>query len=329
MKRSAVLQAFSEMTDIISFSQILIKCPTYKVHRFIIHQIYVQLAQEKQLNISMLKVRIRSIAFLSLEVVESDFEKIDANLNQVNNENLRHEREGVSFVLYGQPLYPQKCYMMEDPPLVLSYLGQPVWLNEGSLAVVGSREPSSDSLKWIEKELSLFCESEKPLIVSGGARGIDQKAHGVALRKGCPTLVVLPSGLGEIYPDSLRSWVNPILQAGGGLISEYDYSQKMHKYLFHHRNRLIAALGNASLLVEAKRKSGTLITANQAAQLGRTVLVVPGHPFDPHFAGCLDLLCEGATIVRDAQDLSTYFKAEIFHQQKMQPHIVRQGSSWH
>ena len=187
----------------------------------------------------------------------------------------------------------------------------PAWLVQRSLSVVGSREPSPESLRWMEKELSDFCAQHKPLIVSGGARGIDQKAHGIALRKDCPTVVILPSGLGEIYPDSLKEWIRPIQDNGGCFLSEYDYSQRMHKHLFHHRNRLIAALGNATLLVEARRRSGTLITANQAVQLGKPVWVVPGHPQDPHFAGCLDLLSDGAVMVRDAQDLSMFFHSEL------------------
>ncbi|MEN0058951.1 MAG: DNA-processing protein DprA, partial [Bdellovibrio sp.] len=179
-----------------------------------------------------------------------------------------------------------------------------------ALSVVGSREPCYDSLQWMEKELSAFCEEKKPLIVSGGARGVDQKSHGVALRKKHPTVVVLPSGLENMYPGTLLEWVKPVLDSGGCFLSEYAFTQRMHKYLFHHRNRLIAALGEATLLVEARRRSGTLMTANQAVQMGRPVWVVPGHPHDVHFSGSLDLLSEGALMVRDAQDLSMYFGVE-------------------
>ena len=163
----------------------------------------------------------------------------------------------------------------------------------------------------MEKEFSEFCEKQKPCVVSGGARGIDQKSHAMALRKSLPTIIVLPSGLGKLYPDSLKQWIGPVLDGGGCFISEYNFDQAMHKHLFHHRNRLIAALGKATLLVEARRRSGTLITAQQAIQLGRPVWVVPGHPHDPHFLGSLDLLAEGAVLIRDAQDLSIYFESEL------------------
>lgn len=295
------------MTDLISFSQILKNHPLYKTHRDSIHQIYFRLGRNKNLNpISILRMLNEFVPELSV-VLEASHQLLDSVAEQI----LRYKLESVQFVVYGEEHYPSQCYLMADPPLVLSYWGSPAWLMERSLSVVGSREPSSESLRWMEKELSSFCESTQPLIVSGGARGIDQKAHGVALRKSCPTVVVLPSGLGEMYPDSLKEWIRPILDGGGCFLSEYDFSQKMQRHLFHHRNRLIAALGAATLLVEAKRRSGTLITAQQAVQLGRPVWVVPGHPQDPHFAGCLDLLSEGATLIRDAQDLSMFFHSEL------------------
>ncbi len=319
-----------ELIELFSFSQIIKKLQLYKNHRDEIHLIYFQLGKSGALNVDNLREACRErlpllqgflpgmnsgVFFHELDQHQIEFKKICA-------ENILLAQQGVQFAVYGTDLFPRHCYLMGDPPLTLSFQGSPVWLMEKSLAVVGSREPSQDSLKWLEKDLSEFCRTEKPLIVSGGARGIDQKAHAIALRSACPTIIVLPSGLGQIYPSSLQEWLNPVLASGGCILSEYDYSQKMHKYLFHHRNRLIAALGLVTLLVEGKRKSGTLITAQQAAQLGRPVGVVPGHPYDPHFAGCLDLLSEGATMIRDAQDLSTFFRGEVFSKGDFSPYIV-------
>lgn len=295
------------MTDLFSLSQIIKNLALYKIHRDEIHRIYYHLGRSQNLTVEQIKKSLQSQlpeVFWSLLVGESLFD----SLLKIHSQQLM---QGVQFVVYGHELYPASCYLMADPPLCLSFLGAPAWLAERSLSVVGSREPSAESLRWMESELSQFCETERALIVSGGARGVDQKAHGVALRKGCPTVVVLPSGLGELYPSSLQDWVRPVLDGGGCFVSEYDFGQKMHKHLFHHRNRLIAALGAVTLLVEAKRRSGTLITAHQAAQMGRAVCVVPGHPQDPHFAGCLDLLSEGAIMIRDAQDLSMFFHSEL------------------
>jgi DNA processing protein len=320
------------MTDLIelfSFSQIIKKLQLYKNHRDEIHQIYLQLGKSGALNVDNLRQVCREklshlqgfLPGMHPGFFSHEFDQHQDEFKKIRAENRQLAQQGVQFAVYGTNLFPSHCYLMGDPPLTLSFQGSPVWLMEKSIAVVGSREPSQDSLKWLEKELAEFCRIEKSLIVSGGARGIDQKAHAIALRNNCPTIIVLPSGLGQIYPASLKNWLEPVLAGGGCVLSEYDYSQKMHKYLFHHRNRLIAALGLVTLLVEAKRKSGTLITAQQAAQLGRPVGVVPGHPYDPHFAGCLDLLSEGATIIRDAQDLSIFLKAEFHSKGEFLPHM--------
>lgn len=294
------------MNDLYSLSQIIKNHPAYAVARDEIHLMYQMLAREGCLQAPEVMVAVRD----RWPELHEALLKNHSLFKRHCEETLKLQMQGVQFVVYGEVLYPSMCYRMSDPPLTLSYIGAPAWLNERTLSVVGSREPAADSLLWMEKELAAFCDQVKPCIVSGGARGVDQKAHSVALRKGCTTVIVLPSGLGEIYPSSLREWVSLVTEQGGCFLSEYDHQQRMHKHLFHHRNRLIAALGQASLLVEARRRSGTLITASQALQLGRPVWVVPGHPLDPHFLGGLDLLLDGAQMVRDAQDLFMFFGAE-------------------
>ncbi|WP_413557610.1 DNA-processing protein DprA [Bdellovibrio sp. HCB209] len=295
------------MTEIFVLSQLIKTHPLYTVHRDEIHQTYLRLARLNCLTEFYLRQAMHEYLPLLGEALEKNaglFKELCADVLQL-------QMQGVHFVSYGEPLFPPQCYLMAEPPLTLSYRGSPCWMIERSIAVVGSREPSAESLRWMEQELAAFFETQMPLVISGGARGVDQKAHSLALRKNCQTVVVLPSGLGEIYPASLQDWIMPIIEGGGCLLSEYDYRQTMHKRLFHHRNRLIAALGATTLLVEARRRSGTLITANQAAELSRPVWVVPGHPLDPHFLGGLDLLLDGAQMVRDAQDLSTLFHSEL------------------
>lgn len=297
------------MNDLYSLSQLIKSHPLYTIQRDEIHHLYRMLGQQKQLHAEGLLCELR-------ERIPELFEALQKNhvlFKKHCEESLQLRLQGVQLVCYGEELFPSSCYWMADPPLTLSYLGATAWLNERTLSVVGSREPSFESVQWMEREFAPFCESEKPCVVSGGARGVDQKSHSIALRKNTTTIVVLPSGLQSMYPDSLKEWVAPILNGGGCFLSEYAFEQKMHKHLFHHRNRLIAALGQASLLVEARRRSGTLITAQQALQLGRPVWVVPGHPQDPHFSGSLDLLMEGALLIRDAQDLSMYFASELQH----------------
>ncbi|WP_413584628.1 DNA-processing protein DprA [Bdellovibrio sp. HCB274] len=295
------------MTEIFALSQLIKANPLYTVHRDEIHQIYLRLARSESLN----ELQLRQTLHEYFPSMAEYLEKNHALFKTHCAELLQWQMQGVQFLSYGESLYPSQCYRMADPPLTLSYRGSPAWMIERSISIVGSREPSAESLRWMEQELALFMELQLPFVVSGGARGVDQKAHSLALRKNCQTAVVLPSGLGEIYPSSLVDWITPVLDQGGCFLSEYDPKQMMHKRLFHHRNRLIAALGSVTLLVEARRRSGTLITAHQAAELSRPVWVVPGHPLDPHFLGGLDLLLDGAQLVRDAQDLSTLFHSEL------------------
>lgn len=295
------------MTEIYALSQLIKTHPLYSVHRDEIHQIYLRLARLECLT----EFYLRQAMHEYLPLLSESLEKNQNLFKNLCADVLHLQMQGVQFVSYGEALFPQQCYLMAEPPLTLSYRGSPCWMIERSIAIVGSREPSAESLRWMEQELAVFLEANMPLVVSGGARGVDQKAHSLALRKNCQTAVVLPSGLGEIYPASLQEWMLPIIENGGCFLSEYDHRQVMHKRLFHHRNRLIAALGATTLLVEARRRSGTLITAHQAAELSRPVWVVPGHPLDPHFLGGLDLLLDGAQMVRDAQDLSTLFHSEL------------------
>ncbi len=215
------------------------------------------------------------------------------------------------WILYGADDYPNCFYAMMDAPLILTVIGHKPWMQNPCLSVVGSRKPTADSLKWMDQELGAFVAQEKPVITSGGAFGIDQAAHALALRKKNPTMAILPSGLGAIYPEVFKDWTNTIVETGGSLISEYPLQQKMAKGFFHHRNRLIAHIGVATLVVQAALKSGTLMTGHLAAEAGRPLWVLPGHPLQSAYLGNLKLLQEGASLVTSAEDLSIFFQVEI------------------
>ncbi len=214
------------------------------------------------------------------------------------------------WILYGADDYPECFYAMMDAPLIVTVIGEKCWLQRPCLSVVGSRKPTADSLKWIDQELGAFVTEQKVVIVSGGAFGVDQAAHALSLRKKNPTVAILPSGLGTIYPEVFKNWTQSIVEAGGSLISEYPLQQRMAKGFFHHRNRLIAQMGVATLVVQAALKSGTLMTGHLAAEAGRPLWVLPGHPLQSVYHGNLKLLQEGATLVTGAEDLSLFFQVE-------------------
>lgn len=292
------------MVDLIALCMVMKNLPAIKIYNDEI----LKLLKDSMQNDDPLRCFLQSLANTYPGISQALKASTEA-YKLAYEEIQRAFARNVQMTFYGHELYPENCYTMEDPPWILSYVGTPCW-RLPSLAIVGSREPSVESVQWMEKELLALCISERPVIVSGGARGVDQKAHAIALRNFLPTVIVLPSGLGQIYPASLESWVESVVSSGGCFLSEYSLNQRMHKHLFHHRNRLIAALGDGTLLVEARRRSGTLITARHTVQLGKPVWVVPGHPLDPHFLGSLDLLSEGAQLVRDAEDLKLFLRSE-------------------
>lgn len=213
-----------------------------------------------------------------------------------------------SLIYWGHEDYPKSFYNMPHPPVVLTFCGTPVWKESSlkGLAVVGSREPTVLSYEWIECVLTPVLKQRRLWTVSGAARGIDQKVHAASLLSGVPTVAILPSGLESIYPQNFTDWVDSILQSGGAILSEFPLEQRMKKHYFCQRNRLIAGLAGYTLLIEAKRKSGSLMTAHYAIDQNRELAVVPGHPLQGQFCGGLDLISQGACLVSDSASLTSW-----------------------
>lgn len=140
--------------------------------------------------------------------------------------------------------------------------------------------------------------------VSGGAIGVDQITHQTSVDLKLPTIAILPSGLKQLYPQRFSHYVDAIIKNKGCVLSEFPDGQIVFKHHFSFRNRLIAALGKVSVIVEAREKSGTLITAHRALEMGKDVFVVPGHPLDDNFKGSLSLLKLGAHILTEAHDIN-------------------------
>lgn len=230
-----------------------------------------------------------------------------------NDWYFRHEElyerclnNGMQWTSYWDDDYPTRLKRLEKPPLLLSYLGSVCWNSpdRALVSIVGSRNPSQESLKWMELELSQFIESEDVVIVSGGARGVDKMAHQLAIRKQKSTVAWMPSGLFQIYPRQLNQIKNEIVQSGGAIVSQFAPDQPMFKWQFHIRNECIATGSDLLLVVEARRRSGTLVTAAFARDRGTPLFVVPSSPANSTGLGGLDLIADGAALVRDSQDLS-------------------------
>ena len=205
---------------------------------------------------------------------------------------------------YDDPDYPLAFSRIPDMPLVLYCTGDPLWLNEpGAVGMVGSRRPTEYGLQ-AAADLGSGLAKNGAIIVSGLADGLDSAGHRAAVKENCPTIGVLGVPIDRTYPASNRELRKKIEQKGC-VISEYPpESGPVGPNGFLQRNRLIAALSSALVVVEAQEKSGTMSTVNHAERYGKPVFVVPGSIYSPNSAGTNALLREGrAKAVCKAGDL--------------------------
>jgi DNA processing protein len=201
--------------------------------------------------------------------------------------------------------YPSSFHHVPKPPTTLYVRGNVDLLQHPNLlAVVGSRRPNYYGRQVIEKIVKPAVQAGL-LIVSGFARGIDTLAHQVALAHHQPTLAILGSGVSDeaVYPKANHPLIQKILSGGGALLSEYPPSTKAQFYHFPARNRLIAGLCPATLVIQATHKSGSLITARLALDQGQDVCAIPGPITDPLSSGPNHLLQAGAHLITSADDL--------------------------
>lgn len=189
------------------------------------------------------------------------------------------------------PTFPAVLDQLPSPPRALWYTGRLPARDERMVAIVGSRAASQAGCRAAER---IAAEAVRAgyAVVSGGALGIDAAAHRGALEAGGVTFAVLGCGVDIIYPDRHARLFADIAR-DGGLMSEYRPGTEPRPGQFPVRNRIVAALGQATIVVEARRASGALITAQRAAELGRRLLAVPGT------AGCDDLIASGAAVALD------------------------------
>ena len=219
---------------------------------------------------------------------------------------------GIKYTYPGHDKYPKQLLKMKEPPLFLEYIGEPLWCSFDSLSVVGSREIEGSSISWIKSHLYRFLLESKDVIctVSGGASGVDQLAHLTAIKAHRPTIFVLPSGLMNLYPSNLNKFIKMSYASPICFLSEFEVTQQIHKSHFYFRNRIIAALGEMTLVAQASMRSGSLLTVHHCLEIGRPVLTVPAHPEMHGFAGNIKLLQDGAFLVSNFHDLHEIWVAE-------------------
>ncbi|MFQ6046715.1 MAG: DNA-processing protein DprA [Gemmatimonadales bacterium] len=199
------------------------------------------------------------------------------------------------------PRFPAALAVIPDAPLILFAAGRLEILNREAIAVVGSRMHTRYGTEAC-RFLAGGAARAGLVVVSGMARGLDAVAHQAALDQGGDTVGVLGNGLGVVYPSANRRLYERV-QAGGCLITESPPGSRPHAGSFPKRNRLISGLAKATLVVEARQRSGALITVDCALQQGKEVLVVPGQITSPLSLGCNRLIQAGAKAALGLRDI--------------------------
>lgn len=215
------------------------------------------------------------------------------------------KRYGGALVMYGEATYPRMLQMVPDAPPVLTVLGHAHLLQHARmLGVVGARNASANGCIFTKKLVADIGKAGG-VIVSGLARGIDTAAHQASLVTG--TIAVIAGGIDTIYPPENEALYHQIKETGL-IVSESPFGSKPLARHFPARNRIIAGMAHGTLVVEASLKSGSLITADYAAEYNRDVFAVPGSPMDPRCTGTNKLLRDGAHMVESAADILAHLR---------------------
>ena len=217
----------------------------------------------------------------------------------VRKEIAAAKKAGAKLLTLGAPGYPARLTEVSDAPPILWAQGATALAAKRCVAVVGTRNASSLALR-MTRLLCRELSEAGVVVVSGLARGVDAVAHAAALEGG--TVAVHAGGLDRVYPEE-NAKLGAEIAAKGLSLSERPFGYAPQGRDFPRRNRIVSGLSLAVIVVEAAARSGSMITASDAADQGREVMAVPGHPLDGRASGCNALLRDGAMLVRGARDV--------------------------
>ena len=217
---------------------------------------------------------------------------------------LQEQKVKVLTILDGA--YPQRLKEIYLPPIVLFYRGNLSLLNQRAVAIVGSRDHSKYAKDCIHELIPVLVKDDI-VVISGLARGVDTLAHEESLKANGETIAVIGSGLDVVYPPE-NSKLYEVITKKGLILSEYPLQSRPLKFHFPYRNRIIAGLSHGVCVIEAKEKSGSLITANLALTENREVFAVPGSIFSIHSKGTNSLIEAGAFLVSSGESICRNLK---------------------
>lgn len=224
-----------------------------------------------------------------------------ADWKRVEEEVRFIERNQILPLFITDAAYPKRLLSCPDAPTLLYYKGKADLNASKTIAVVGTRDCTRHGVRHTE-ELIEQLVPYSVTIISGLAMGIDTAAHQSAIKNGLPTVAVLPLGLDTVYPGTNRSLAKEILRSSGGLLTESMTRHCGDTYLFPRRNRIVAGLCDATLIVESGTKGGSLVTARLACDYGRDVFAMPGRPSDSKSSGCHQLIKQNKALLAATGD---------------------------
>ena len=219
--------------------------------------------------------------------------------SQISKEYKSLKKRGGQIITVKDNAYPLALAATDDAPPVLSVLGDPALLNKSCVAIVGARNASLNGRKFASK-IAGDLGKRGQIITSGLARGIDTAAHQGSINTG--TIAVVAGGIDVVYPEENQKLYEEIIEKGA-IVAESPLGAKPYAAAFPRRNRIVSGISKGVIVVEATQRSGSLITARLAGEQGRDVYAVPGSPLDPRASGPNHLIREGATLIRNADDV--------------------------
>lgn len=213
-------------------------------------------------------------------------------------------KNNIELITIYSEYYPEKLKDIYDPPVMLYIKGNKKILNNYGIAIVGCRDCSSYG-KHISTKFGYELGYNNINVISGMARGIDTYSHIGALSANGKTIAVVGCGLDSVYPPENKELFDKIIELDGAVISEYIIGTKPEAKNFPRRNRIISGLSDAVIVVEAKEKSGTLITVDFALEQGKDVYAVPGNITSINSVGTNELIKQGAKPITDIKNVLT------------------------
>ena len=262
------------------------------------YELFMRLEEDMSLNDSFV---LGDLKYSLPEETNKWIESMDWDLEI---KRLQEQKVKVLTILDGA--YPQRLKEIYLPPIVLFYRGNLSLVDKRAVAIVGSRDHSKYARDCIHELIPVLVKDDI-VVISGLARGVDTLAHEETLKANGETIAVIGSGLDMVYPPE-NSKLYDVIAKRGLILSEYPLQSRPLKFHFPYRNRIIAGLSHGVCVIEAKEKSGSLITANLALSENREVFAVPGSIFSIHSKGTNSLIEAGACLVSSGETISKNLK---------------------